>query len=156
MARAEILAAQIEGKQRMERARRKFHSAANCKQMFDKEDDVDNETQPRHNAQNLILHIRTHTHCSCSFQGLQTQWHETKTVCARCKCFQRRQWARGSANYSAKYAHFCSPRKLYIIRMLCVFIAKPLLSPTVGLDFTSVWPEIQLLSVKDDSKTEHT
>lgn len=59
--RAEILAAQIEGKQHGARARRKFHSAANCKQMFDKEDDVDNETQPRHNAQNLILHIRTHT-----------------------------------------------------------------------------------------------
>jgi hypothetical protein len=43
----------------MERARRKFHSAANCKQMFDKEDDVDNETQP-HNAEFNFTHTHTH------------------------------------------------------------------------------------------------
>lgn len=51
----------------MERARRKFHSAANCKQMFDKEDDVDNQTQP-HNAEFNFTHTHTHTALSKDYK----------------------------------------------------------------------------------------
>jgi hypothetical protein len=54
----------------MERARRKFHSAANCKQMFDKEDDVDNETQPL-NAEFNFTHTHTALSKDCKHNGMR-------------------------------------------------------------------------------------
>jgi hypothetical protein len=142
MARAEILAAQIEGKQRMERARRKFHSAANCKQMFDKEDDVDNETQPRHNAQNLILHIRTHTHTllllfskDCKHNGMR----QRPCVLVAASAFSAdNELGEVLITVQVRALLFAAAQAVYYKNVVCVFIAKPLHSPTVGLDFTSV------------------